>query len=80
MAETLLLSTDDRPDTEVVLLTVEAAGRRMGVRRSMAYLLVADGELPVVDVARKGAKRPKLRVHVDAVDAWIRRREQAMAS
>lgn len=63
--------------TGVALLTVEQAGRRLGVGRTMAYSFVADGDLPVLDVRRKGMKRPKLRVRVHDVDALIQRLAEA---
>jgi excisionase family DNA binding protein len=60
--------------TEIELVTIEEAGRRLGVSRSSAYRLMRDGELPVVDMARKGSSRPKLRVRVDRLIELVERR------
>ncbi|MFI6903049.1 helix-turn-helix transcriptional regulator [Nonomuraea sp. NPDC050394] len=57
-----------------MLLTIPEAGKAMKVSRAHAYRLVADGELTVVDVARKGSKKPKSRVSVASVEAWIKKR------
>lgn len=62
----------------IQLLTVVEAGRRLRVSRSSAYRLVHDGELQVVDIARKGSK-PKLRVRCDHLEALIERRTLAAA-
>ena len=81
MAETVPLTRPGQPEAEVVLLTVTAAARRMGISRSSAYRLVEDGDLPVVDVARKGTKRPKLRVDVREIARFVdSRRLEAVAS
>lgn len=58
---------------DIQLYTVADAGRRLRVSRSSAYRLVHDGELPVVDIARKGSK-PKLRVRGDHLAELIERR------
>lgn len=47
------------------LVTIEEAGRRMGVGRSRAYRLARAGELPVVEVAGV------LRVPLVALEARI---------
>lgn len=57
----------------IQLYTVAEAGRRLRVSRSSAYRLVRDGELQVVDIARKGSP-PKLRVRCDHLEALIERR------
>ena len=63
-------SPHSRPD----LLTVEEAANKLGISRPTAYRMVASGEIPVVDVARKGARRQKLRVPVKALDDLIKQR------
>ncbi|MEU4234144.1 helix-turn-helix domain-containing protein [Nonomuraea sp. NPDC026600] len=61
-------------EEEEVLLTIPEAGVAMKVSRAHAYRLVADGELPVVDVGRSSSKKPKSRVEIKAVQAWIAKR------
>lgn len=68
--------SDNRKEEDMVLtLSVTEAGRVIGVSKSHAYRLVADGDLRVVDVGRKGSKRPKSRVPVAAIQEFIARRE-----
>jgi len=50
-------------ETEVRLLKVAEAAEILGIGRSTAYDMIADGVLRVIDVRRKGAKAPRLRVH-----------------
>lgn len=59
---------------EIQLITVPEAARRLGVSRATAYRLVAAGELQVVDLSRKGALRPMLRVRTDHLMELIQRR------
>ena len=51
----------------VLLLSVEAAGRALGVSRSTVYELIAAGDLEVVHIRRS------VRVPVDAVHDFVRR-------
>lgn len=66
-------------DVSADLLTVEAAAKKLGISRPTAYRMVAAKELPVVDVARQGSRRPKLRVPADAVRELIEQRTLAAA-
>lgn len=65
----------NREEEGEVLLTIPEAGKAIGVSKSHAYRLVADGELPVVDVGRSSSKKPKSRVSMKAIEAFIARRE-----
>jgi predicted site-specific integrase-resolvase len=62
-------------ETQVVLLKIKDAATRMGVSRSAAYRLVDVGDLAVVDIARTGAKRPKLRVDIREIDRFATERQ-----
>ncbi|WP_144069896.1 helix-turn-helix domain-containing protein [Nonomuraea indica] len=68
------MSGNSNSKDEEMLLTIPQAAQAIGVSRAHAYRLVADGDLPVIDVGRKGAKKPKSRVPVASVEAWIARR------
>jgi excisionase family DNA binding protein len=51
----------------VLLLTIEGAGRALGVGRSTVYELVQRGDLEVVHIGRAA------RIPVDAVHDYVRR-------
>ncbi len=55
---------------ERLLLTVEEAGRRLGIGRSLAWRLVRSGELPSVRLGRL------VRVPERNLQAWLDRRCQ----
>lgn len=56
------------------LLTIEEAAKKIGVSRATAYRMVAAREIPVVDMAREGSRRQKLRVPVEAIRDLIEQR------
>lgn len=56
------------PGRDAELLTVQSAAVYLKMARSTVYRLIADGRLTVVNVGRK---RPKLRVHIDALRAFV---------
>ncbi len=64
---------------EIRLLKVSEAARALGVGRSTAYLMITDGELPVIDVRRKGSKIPRLRVDPEDLRKLIDSRRLAAA-
>lgn len=66
-----------RKEEGEVLLTIPKAAEAIGVSRTHAYRLVADGELRVVDVGRAGSKKPKSRVPLAAIAEFIAAREAA---
>lgn len=51
----------------VLLLTIEDAGKALGVGRSTIYQLIADGDLEVVHIGRSA------RVPVESVEGFVRR-------
>lgn len=53
------------------LLDIPEAARRLACSRGHIYGLIATGELPVVDIARKGSTRSKTRVFEDDIEAYI---------
>lgn len=57
------------------LLTVTDFAERISVSRTTAYELVAEGAIRVVDLAKKGAQRARLRVPDTEVDRLIAQRE-----
>lgn len=59
---------NESPNHSPVLLRVPDAARMLGIGRSLAYELIAAGELEVVHVASV------IRVPVDAVHAFVERR------
>lgn len=62
------LTVDERDGTGLVLLlSVEDAGRALGVSRSTVYELIGAGDLEVVHVRRS------VRVPVDAIHDFVRR-------
>lgn len=56
------------------LYTVPEAAEYLRVHRSTVYALIADGDLPVVDISRKGSTRPKSRIRTQDLDRWIKTR------
>ncbi|MET8866470.1 helix-turn-helix domain-containing protein [Nonomuraea sp. NPDC004580] len=66
-------------EEEEVLLTIPKAAKALGVSKTHAYRLVADGDLPVVYVGRRGSKKPMARVKTTAIDEFIKSREAAAA-
>ena len=61
-------SSDSRDTGEfVLLLSVEDAGRALGVSRSTVYELIGSGDLEVVHIRRS------VRVPVDAIHDFVRR-------
>lgn len=57
----------DAAGEPVLLLTIEGAGRALGVGRSTIYQLVQQGDLEVVHIGRAA------RIPVDAVHDYVRR-------
>lgn len=60
--------------SEPLTITVEEAGRRLGISRGLAYELVRRGEIPAI---RLGSRR--LVVPAGAVEAIVRERTAAPA-
>jgi excisionase family DNA binding protein len=56
-----------RPADLVLLLSIQEAGRALGIRRSKMYELIAAGELETVHIGRA------VRVLVDAVEEFVAR-------
>lgn len=61
--------------SEPLTITVEEAGRRLGISRGLAYELVRRGEIPAI---RLGCRR--LVVPAGAVEAIVRNRTSAPAA
>jgi excisionase family DNA binding protein len=57
----------DRPADLVLLLSIQEAGRALGIRRSKMYELIAAGELETVHIGRA------VRVPVDAIENFVAR-------
>jgi excisionase family DNA binding protein len=55
----------------VLLLSIQEAGRALGIRRSKMYELIAAGELETVRIGRS------VRVPVDAIEAFVARLRSA---
>lgn len=58
-------------DVEPILLTIPEAARMLSIGRTLAYELIAAGELEVVHINRAA------RVPLDAVHAFVERRRAA---
>jgi excisionase family DNA binding protein len=66
---------DANEQSEPLTITVEEAGRRLGISRGLAYELVRRGEIPAV---RLGCRR--LVVPAGAVEAIVRERSTMPAA
>lgn len=64
---------DSSDKTEPLTITVEEAGRRLGISRGLAYSLVRRGQIPAVRLGRR------LVVPAGAVEAIIRDRATVTA-
>lgn len=64
---------DSSDKTEPLTITVEEAGRRLGISRGLAYSLVRRGQIPSVRLGRR------LVVPAGAVEAIIRDRSTVTA-
>jgi excisionase family DNA binding protein len=53
-------------EDELMTISVEEAGRHIGVKRTVAWRLVREGQLPHIRVGRQ-----KVRVPVEALRRWI---------
>jgi excisionase family DNA binding protein len=62
--------SDDATD----MVTVDEAAKMLRISRATAYRRVATGELPVVNVAPKGAPRAKCRIPIKVVHDLINQR------
>ena len=65
---------DATEQSEPLTITVEEAGRRLGISRGLAYELVRRGEIPAI---RLGCRR--LVVPAGAVEAIVRERSSTPA-
>lgn len=61
-------------DTTPLLLTVVEAAEALGVSDDTVYRYIADGDLDVTDVARKGSRRAKTRIPRKSIERFIARR------
>jgi excisionase family DNA binding protein len=62
-----------KPATAAVLsryVTVADVAEALGCSDDHVYSLISDGLLPTIDIRRKGAQRPKLRVPIAAVERY----------
>jgi excisionase family DNA binding protein len=66
---------DDNERTEPLTITVEEAGRRLGISRGLAYELVRRGEIPSI---RLGCRR--IVIPAGAVEAIVRERTTTAAA
>lgn len=55
-------------------LSPPAAGAITGSRPETVIAWIRSGELPAVNFARRGASRPRYRIHRDELAAFLRRR------
>lgn len=56
------------------LLTIEEVAGRLKLGTTTVYELINDGEIRVIDVARAGSQRPKLRISESELAAFQKRR------
>lgn len=56
------------------LLTMAQAGELLATKRDTTYRLVYSGALKAIDLRVPGAKKPKWRIPVSAIDALIQAR------
>jgi excisionase family DNA binding protein len=61
-------------ETLPLLLTVAEAAVALGISDDTVYRYIADGDLDVTDVARRGSVRAKNRVPRKSIEAFIARR------
>ena len=66
---------EENEQNEPLTITVEEAGRRLGISRGLAYELVRRGEIPAI---RLGCRR--LVVPAGAVEAIVRQRSTMPAA
>ena len=66
---------EENEQTDPLTITVEEAGRRLGISRGLAYELVRRGEIPAI---RLGCRR--LVVPAGAVEAIVRQRSTVPAA
>ncbi|WP_162794821.1 helix-turn-helix domain-containing protein [Nonomuraea lactucae] len=59
------------PPDQLQLYTIPEAAKVLGVSRSHAYRVVADGDLRVIDVGRRGGRKPMSRVRADDLADFI---------
>lgn len=58
-------------------MTPPEAAAMFGIRAEAIRRYIRANELPAVNFARQGARRPRLRIHREALDAFLRRRAVA---
>lgn len=56
-----------------LLYTMPEAAEQLGCCENHVRNLIASGQLRAVDIAKKGARRPKTRVRRDDLEAYIDR-------
>lgn len=67
--------TNGRPSrSPAQLFSVPAAAARLECSEMHIYRLVSTGELPAVDISRRGAGKSKTRIRSDDLDAYIEAR------
>lgn len=59
------------------MLTVLDVADRLRTHKQTVYRLIYDGELKWTDLAKKGAKRRRIRVSESALSAYLSGRERA---
>lgn len=59
------------------MLTVLDVAERLRTHKQTVYQLIYNGELPWTDLARKGAKRRRIRVSETALSKYLAGRERA---
>lgn len=65
-------SDDSSPLEEPVLLTIPETAKALGnVSEGYVYRLIADGDLPATDIARKGTRKPKTRVPLAGLMEYV---------
>ncbi|WP_068924939.1 helix-turn-helix domain-containing protein [Planobispora rosea] len=58
-----------------MLLTIPQTREFLGgVSESFVYGLIADGDLPTVDIARRSARKSKTRIPRKALEEWLESR------
>lgn len=64
--------------TETLLLTIPQTAAHLGIHRATVYRYITDGDIEVIDVARPGSKKTRLRVPIDALRAYIASRPRVV--